>query len=403
MINLDTTTKSLELILSGVIATNQLPFVISYVDVLSSDQSVSTISSNDGTSNSTTAVTLVAAPAAGHTRTVKEFTIQNADTVSATVTIRLNNSGTFRTIYTTSLSVNDSLQYADGEFTVGVTFPISVPNGGTGDVTLTAHGVLIGEGTSAVAVTAAGAANTVLHGNGAADPTFSAVVNADIANGTIDLTAKVAGTLPVANGGTALASGTSGGVLAFTAPGTLASSAALASTALVIGGGAGAVPKTDANWTIEQAGHSLSSSTQPRAQVFNSAVQSVTNGAFVTLTFDTDDYNVGAMHSTSVNTSRLTVPAGGDGLYIVIGSSRVSPSASTQTALQILKNATTPLRVNTIVQSTSVSNDFLVTWVGNLVAGDFVELQAFQNSAGAINFGSTAKQVANTLSAVKLW
>lgn len=50
------------------------------------------------------------------------------------------------------------------------------------------------------------------------------------------------GILPVANGGTGLTSGTSGGILGYTASGTLASSAALASGAIVIGGGAGATP-----------------------------------------------------------------------------------------------------------------------------------------------------------------
>ncbi len=38
--------------------------------------------------------------------------------------------------------------------THGFTLPVSVPNGGTGDATLTAHGVLIGEGVSAIAVVA---------------------------------------------------------------------------------------------------------------------------------------------------------------------------------------------------------------------------------------------------------
>lgn len=50
--------------------------------------------------------------------------------------------------------------------------------------------------------------------------------------------------VPVADGGTGLSSGTSGGVLGFTASGTIASSAALAANALVIGGGAGATPTT---------------------------------------------------------------------------------------------------------------------------------------------------------------
>jgi hypothetical protein len=50
--------------------------------------------------------------------------------------------------------------------------------------------------------------------------------------------------VPVADGGTGLSSGTSGGVLAFTASGTLASSGALAANAIVIGGGAGVAPST---------------------------------------------------------------------------------------------------------------------------------------------------------------
>jgi len=48
--------------------------------------------------------------------------------------------------------------------------------------------------------------------------------------------------LPVASGGTGLTAGTSGGVPAYTASGTLASSAALTQYGVVYGGGAGAVP-----------------------------------------------------------------------------------------------------------------------------------------------------------------
>lgn len=50
--------------------------------------------------------------------------------------------------------------------------------------------------------------------------------------------------LPVASGGTGISSGTSGGVLYYSATGTLASSGALAASALVVGGGAGSSPST---------------------------------------------------------------------------------------------------------------------------------------------------------------
>lgn len=55
----------------------------------------------------------------------------------------------------------------------GVTLPVAVSDGGTGLTTLTTHGVLIGEGTSNVALATPGTAGYVLTSNGAAaDPTF---------------------------------------------------------------------------------------------------------------------------------------------------------------------------------------------------------------------------------------
>lgn len=64
---------------------------------------------------------------------------------------------------------------------------------------------------------------------------------------------SLSGTVAVAHGGTGLTAGTSGGILGFTASGTLASSSALTSNALVLGGGAGATPKTAAGFTTNGA------------------------------------------------------------------------------------------------------------------------------------------------------
>jgi hypothetical protein len=61
---------------------------------------------------------------------------------------------------------------------------------------------------------------------------------------TVVAASSLTGTVAVANGGTGLTAGTSGGILAYTATGTLASSAALTANKVVIGGGAGVVPST---------------------------------------------------------------------------------------------------------------------------------------------------------------
>ena len=83
---------------------------------------------------------------------------------------------------------------------------LSVQSGGTGLATITAHGVMIGEGTSAVAPTSAGTAFQVLVSGGAsADPTFAAI--------SLNQAAAVSGQLGVANGGTGDATLTANGML----------------------------------------------------------------------------------------------------------------------------------------------------------------------------------------------
>lgn len=59
--------------------------------------------------------------------------------------------------------------------TIALTTPLAVASGGTGAATFTAHGVLLGEGTSAVSVATIGTAGNVLTDNGTgADPSFQA-------------------------------------------------------------------------------------------------------------------------------------------------------------------------------------------------------------------------------------
>jgi hypothetical protein len=111
--NLDTTTRSLEFLLSGAVTTNQLEYVGSYVDVNQTSLEVTAMSTVDGTSNGATAVTAFAAPAATTTRKIKELTIYNKDTVAAVVTVRLNDNGTFRIKLKVSLAVGDTLMYTD--------------------------------------------------------------------------------------------------------------------------------------------------------------------------------------------------------------------------------------------------------------------------------------------------
>lgn len=128
--------------------------------------------------------------------------------------------------------------------TVTFTSPLSVGNGGTGATTLTNHGVLFGQGSSAVVASAAGSAGQVLLSGGAsADPSWSTPTYPS-ASGTAGKVLRSDGTNNVYSTFTIPDSGTSGGILGYTASGTLASSGALTANQLIIGGGAGATPSS---------------------------------------------------------------------------------------------------------------------------------------------------------------
>jgi len=111
--------------------------------------------------------------------------------------------------------------------------------------------------------------------------------------------------LPVANGGTGLTSGTSGGIPYFSSTSAIASSALLAANALVIGGGAGVAPATTTTGTgvITALGLSVTGS---------GGIALATSPSFTTPT-------LGVASATSINKVALTAPATGSTLTIADG------------------------------------------------------------------------------------
>ena len=111
----------------------------------------------------------------GNVSTAGAFTTSGANSLTLTTTgatnVTLPTSGTLVTTGVTTLSSLVSV----GTITTGIWngTAITVPYGGTGVATLASNGVLYGNGTSAIQVTAQGAANSVLTANAGA-PSFSA-------------------------------------------------------------------------------------------------------------------------------------------------------------------------------------------------------------------------------------
>ena len=143
---LDSTTKTIQVSMSGAAATTNPDFTAAWAD----NNSTNFVEgASDGALNGTSDVTVIAAPAAGYRRIIKGITIENKDTAPVTLTIKYDNNGTQRVIAKVTLSVGDTWT-TDGTFdtfgnlkhttgtvnlATGVTGTLPIANGGTNATT----------------------------------------------------------------------------------------------------------------------------------------------------------------------------------------------------------------------------------------------------------------------------
>ena len=213
---------------------------------------------------------------------------------------------------------------------VTVAGTLALANGGTGQTTAgaafnalspitTTGDLIIGTGVNTASRLAIGSNGYLLTSDGTtaswvAAPasgvtTFSAGTTGLTPSSATSGAVTLAGTLAVANGGTGLTSGTSGGILAYTATGTLASSALLAANALMIGGGAGVAPSTVTTGTGVVTALGVNVGSAGAFVTFDGALGTPSSGTVTNLT-GTASINInGTVGATTTNTGAFTTVA----------------------------------------------------------------------------------------------
>lgn len=156
-------------------------------------------------------------------------------------------------------------------------------------------------------------------------------------------------------------------------------------------GTAGQVLQVNSGATAPEWATPVSGTTFVGASVYRGAAQSISNATATALTFDNETFDTNTFHSNVTNNTRMTVPSGKAGKYLVTGVTYFTNNATGQRIVYIYKNGSNV--IGTIQQGISGSIDCVVqtSFVLDLAVNDYVELYAYQNSGGSLNvFGNSS-------------
>lgn len=123
----------------------------------------------------------------------------------------------------------------------------------------------------------------------------------------------------------------------------------------------------------------------PRCRLFHSAAQTLTTATLTVLAFNTERFDAAApnaMHDTVTNNSRITIPTGGAGWYLLQANVSFAANATGFRQLQIRHNGATVIASAIGPAAASGGTRMNVSTMYRMNVGDYAEVQAQQTSGG---------------------
>jgi hypothetical protein len=132
-----------------------------------------------------------------------------------------------------------------------------------------------------------------------------------------------------------------------------------------------------------------SGSTFVGAKVYGTTNQSVAHNTVTTITWANEEFDTDAIHSTSSNTDRLTIPSGKTGYWEVTASFGYGTNSTGIRQVRLSKNGN--FISNEQVEATSSFGNIMgYSNILYLTAGDYLTLEAYQNSSSTLDIIKSA-------------
>ena len=119
--------------------------------------------------------------------------------------------------------------------------------------------------------------------------------------------------------------------------------------------------------------------------LFQSGNQSVSTGAYTAITFDSESFDTDAFHSTSSNTSRITIPAGRAGKYLFTRQINWAGAigSGSYVAFKLYLNGTDLASYGTSALTSNGQMNNAASVIVNASVADYFEMYVYQNTGGS--------------------
>jgi len=125
--------------------------------------------------------------------------------------------------------------------------------------------------------------------------------------------------------------------------------------------------------------------------LYKSGTQSINNSTDTALTWDSEQFDTDTFHSTSTNTSRITIPSGKAGKYLFLGRINWTTNSTGAREFKLFKNGVEQFWNPAALAATQTGNQWSTIY--DAAVGDYFEAYVWQSSGGALTtIGGTSSE-----------